>query len=171
MTTVASTRPEFDTSAAQRPHFHALLTPHRSLGPTGFLVLMGFFGAISFFAGIYFYSIGAWPVMGFFGLDVALLYLAFRLNYRGGRGCEIVELSVDELRIIRIDAEGQRLVETFNPYWARTDLIELKGDVSELRLVSQQKSTMLAAFLSDPERREFAAALARALAANRNNRN
>src|SRR2546422_1744423 len=33
-----------------------------------------------FRSGIGFVSIGAWPICGFFGLDVALLYFAFRLN-------------------------------------------------------------------------------------------
>ena len=64
--------------------FRALLTPHRSLGPTGFLVLMAALAGISFVTGLVFYLAGAWPVMGFFGLDVALVYLAFRLNYRSG---------------------------------------------------------------------------------------
>ena len=157
--------------AAQRTSFHALLTPHRSLGPTGFLILMVFFAAVSFTAGLYFFAIGAWPIMGFFGLDVALLYLAFRWNYRSGRRSEIVELTIDELRIIRIDAEGQRNLETFNPYWARVELKELKGDVAELRIVEKQRSTVLAAFLSDPERREFAAVLQRALTEGRASHN
>src|SRR5574338_1098102 len=61
--------------------FSATLTPHRSLGRVGFLVLMIVFGGVSFVAGMLFLAIGAWPVLGFFGLDVLLLYLAFRLNY------------------------------------------------------------------------------------------
>ena len=61
--------------------FSATLTPHRSLGRAGFLILMLLFGGISFVTGMLFLVIGAWPVLGFFGLDVLLLYLAFRLNY------------------------------------------------------------------------------------------
>ena len=38
---------------------------------------MGFIGAVSFVAGIAFAMIGAWPVLGFFGLDVALIWYAF----------------------------------------------------------------------------------------------
>ncbi len=58
--------------------FSAVLTPHRSLGSIGFLVLMIVFGVISFIAGMAFLLMGAWPVFGFFGLDVLLLYWAFR---------------------------------------------------------------------------------------------
>ena len=61
--------------------FSATLTPHRSLGRVGFLVLMLLFGGVSFVTGMLFLVIGAWPVLGFFGLDVLLLYWAFRLNY------------------------------------------------------------------------------------------
>jgi uncharacterized membrane protein len=42
-------------------------------------------GAISFITGVLFLAAGAWPVLGFFGLDVLLVYIAFRLNYRSGR--------------------------------------------------------------------------------------
>ena len=58
--------------------FSAVLTPHRSLSATGFLILMMLVGGVSFAAGIVFLMMGAWPVFGFFGLDVLLLYLAFR---------------------------------------------------------------------------------------------
>ena len=61
--------------------FERVLLPHRSLPPRGFHLLILILGLISFAVGIGFVSIGAWPVMGFFGLDVALVYIAFRLNY------------------------------------------------------------------------------------------
>ena len=62
--------------------FSALLTPHRSLSPTGFLLFMVVLGGISFTTGIMFLLAGAWPVFGFFGLDVIAVYIAFRANYR-----------------------------------------------------------------------------------------
>src|SRR3954452_10753057 len=62
--------------------FCALLTPHRSLGSVGFVVLMTVVAVVSFVGGVAFYLIGAWPVGGFFGLDALLIYWAFRVNYR-----------------------------------------------------------------------------------------
>ena len=41
---------------------------------------------------------GAWPVMGFFGLDVLLVYVAFKLNYRSGRLYETVELDAGNVQ-------------------------------------------------------------------------
>ncbi len=72
------------TEATREPQdgrlFSALLTPHRSLGPRGFMVLMSAVCLVSFGTGLLFYMIGAWPVMGFMGLDVALIYVAFKLE-------------------------------------------------------------------------------------------
>src|SRR5271169_3679921 len=65
-----------------RPFFERVLLPHRSLPSRNFHLLMGLLGLISVAVGVGFVSVGAWPVIGFFGLDVALVYLAFRLNYR-----------------------------------------------------------------------------------------
>jgi uncharacterized membrane protein len=82
-----------DQTQAEPDAFRALLTPHRSLGPAGFLILMAALGTASFITGIVFLLMGAWPVFGFFGLDVLLIYIAFRLNYRSGRLYETVELT------------------------------------------------------------------------------
>src|SRR5215470_12384369 len=72
--------------------FDAILRPHRSLGPTGFLILMSLVATVGFAAGVTFLLIGAWPVFGFCGLEVVLLYVCFRLNYRGGRCFERIRL-------------------------------------------------------------------------------
>ena len=86
----------------KREAFRAVLYPHRSLGPTGFLILMSAIGGVSFITGMAFLLKGAWPVFGFFGLDVALIYAAFKLNYRSGRLYETVELTPDVLTVTRV---------------------------------------------------------------------
>src|SRR5258705_6916301 len=83
---------DFD-QAQDLPHdapklFSARLTPHRSLNRTGFLVLMAFLTAVSFAAGVAVLLMGAWPGVGFFGLDVLVIYWAFRVNFRPARGSE-----------------------------------------------------------------------------------
>ena len=75
--------------------FDALLTPNRSLPRAGFIAVMAAVTLISAGLGVYFVLHGAWPVFRFFGLDVLLLFLAFRLNYRSGRASEIVRLTPD----------------------------------------------------------------------------
>ena len=104
-----------DRAQAEPDTFRAVLTPYRSLGPTGFLILMGALGGISFVAGLVFYLAGAWPVMGFFGLDVALVYLAFKLNYRSGRLYETLDLTRDRLTWTRVHPSGRREAVPLQP--------------------------------------------------------
>ena len=61
-----------DVAAAEPTLFSALLTPHRSLGSVGFIVLMSIVAVVSFAGGVVFYIVGAWPVGFFFGLDALL---------------------------------------------------------------------------------------------------
>src|ERR1700681_643862 len=92
---------DFDPVPPQPELFSALLTPHRSLNRTGFLVLMGFISAVSFAAGLAFLLMGAWPVLGFFGLDVLAIYWAFRINFRDARATEEIRVTPSELRVRR----------------------------------------------------------------------
>jgi len=143
--------------------FRALLTPHRSLSPTGFMVLMSAVCLVSFGTGLLFYLLGAWPVIGFMGLDVLLIYVAFKLNYRAGRLYETVDLKEDALTITRVQASGKAESWSFNPYWARLKLEPRVGRSSELSLISHGTRLSFASFLSDPEREDFAGALETAL--------
>jgi uncharacterized membrane protein len=109
--------------------FERVLSPHRSLPARGFHVLMGLLGLISLAVGIGFVSIGAWPVIGFFGLDVGLVYLAFRLNYRSARQSETLRLAGDAFTVERVSvrvlvaSHGRSLViGDFVPPTTRRDL-------------------------------------------------
>jgi uncharacterized membrane protein len=147
--------------------FRIVLQPHRSLSPRGFVLLMGILCVISFLAGIYFVSRGAWPVFGFFGLDVALVYGAFQLNYRSGRLHEIVEISPDELRVCRVHPSGREERFSFNPYWVQVRLIERGDGRNLLMLQHHDKRLAFGRFLTDQERREVAGALKDALLTTR----
>jgi len=145
------------------PQFSAVLTPHRSLGPKGFLVFMAAISTISFGTGLMFYLMGAWPVMGFMGLDVLLVYLAFRINFRALRVYETVDLTQDALTVTRVAPSGRSQSWRFNPYWVRLSLDERVGRTSELSIASHGERLVLGSFLTDPEREDFAAALKDAL--------
>jgi uncharacterized membrane protein len=147
--------------------FSAVLRPHRSLGPTGFLVLMSIISLICFSAGLVFYFMGAWPVFGFFGLDVLLIYIAFRLNYRSGRMYETVDLSPSELTVTRVHASGREERYVFNPYWTRVYLAHGRDGRTDLRLHLHGKELSFGRFLTDEERQDFAHALTGALIASR----
>jgi uncharacterized membrane protein len=140
------------------------LRPHRSLPPAGFTAIMLVFGLVSFAAGMFFVLHGAWPVMGFFGVDVGLLYLAFRLNYRSGRQIERIRLVEEALTVERISVRGERRRWRFQPYWLRVVLEEQDEDQNRLYIASHGRSLVLGAFLGAAERRRFAERLADALA-------
>jgi uncharacterized membrane protein len=147
--------------------FSAVLMPHRSLSPTGFAVLMAAVCLVSFGTGLFFYLLGAWPVIGFMGLDVALVYLAFTLNFRALRLYETVDLTSDALTVTRVAPSGEAQSWSFNPHWVRLSLVSRIGRSTELSLASHGKRLVFASFLTDDEREDFASALSSALSAAR----
>jgi uncharacterized membrane protein len=144
--------------------FRAVLHPHRSLGPKGFIILMLALGSVSFVTGLVFLSMGAWPVTGFFGLDVLLVYLAFRLNYRAARAYEMVELTPAALRLTQVTPSGRSREFEFNPYWVRIRFTEHPDGSNNLKLASHGREFEFARVLNDEERRDFARVLEGALA-------
>ena len=147
--------------------FSAVLTPHRSLGPTGFMVLMAGVCLVSFATGLFFYLLGAWPVIGFMGLDVALIYIAFKLNFRALRLYETVDLTQDALTVTRVAPSGKAQSWRFNPYWVKLSVQERIGRSSELSIASHGERLVFESFLTDEEREDFASALTAALSAAR----
>lgn len=143
--------------------FRAILHPHRSLPPKGFLILMVAIGSVSFVSGMVFLMMGAWPVMGFFGLDVLLVYIAFKLNYRAARAYELVELTPSTLILRQVSASGKAESFEFNPYWVRVLFTERHDGGNHLKLASHGRELEFGRLLNDDERREFAQALSRAL--------
>jgi uncharacterized membrane protein len=142
--------------------FDATLRPHRSLEPHGFVLLMTVIAGFSFVSGMIFVLHGAWPVMGFFGLDVFFVYIAFRANYRAADASERIVLSEVELLVER-HRRGQLVGRwSFQPYWLRIEVIEDPRPAVVLR--SHGNSLAIASFLSPDERAGFAQALSDSIA-------
>lgn len=147
--------------------FDAVLRPHRSLSPAGFAVLMSAVATVGFGAGIAFLAMGAWPVFGFCGLEVVLIYVCFRLNYRSGRMFERVRLTDGALTVERHNPRGEPLGWSFQPYWLRVTMDDPPEHDSPLTLRSHGRSLVIGSFLTPEERLDFARALNRALARQR----
>ena len=154
-------------TASRRRHpaiFSAVLTPHRSLGPRGFLIFMLVLGGLSFVSGMAFVLMGAWPVFGFFGLDVLLVYVAFRANYRAARAYEVVTVTGSELTLRQVSHRGKVREWTLNPLWVRLERIAHEEfGIERLFLVSRGRRVPIAGFLGPAEKASFAKALAQAL--------
>jgi uncharacterized membrane protein len=144
--------------------FSAVITPHRSLSSTGFLVFMLCIGGLSFVAGIMFLLVGAWPVFGFLGLDVLLVYWAFRVNFRAARAYEEVTVTASELMVRKVNHRGSVREWTLNPVWVKLDrIVHDEFGIERLFLVSHGRRLSIASFLGPEEKASFAEALSTAL--------
>ena len=155
---------DFDPVPEEPKLFSALLTPHRSLNRTGFVVLMAFLSAVSFAAGVAFLMMGAWPVFGFFGLDVLAIYWAFRINFRRARACEEILVTPSELRLRRVSHRGHVAEWVLNPLWVQIDQkAHAEFGIEKLYLVSRGRRIAIASFLGPDEKASFVKALSTAL--------
>ena len=146
--------------------FSAILRPHRSLSPQGFRVLMATVGGVCFIFGIFFTAMGAWPVFGFLGLDVAIVYWAFRRSFADAEVREIVEVTGHEVVLYDARPAKPLTARRFPRAWVRVDLDEdhERELVGSLALVYAGRRTEFANFLAPEERKSLAAALKAAVA-------
>lgn len=159
---------DFDPDAPEPVLFSALLTPHRSLNRTGFLLVMVFVSAISFAAGIAFLLMGAWPVFGFFSLDVLAIYWAFKVNFRRAKASEEISVTPSELRVRRISHRGHVMEWKLNPLWVQVDQIAHEEfGIEKLYLLSRGRRISIGSFLGPDEKASFSNALKEGLAAAR----
>jgi uncharacterized membrane protein len=146
--------------------FRATLRPYRSLGRTGFILLMAVLIALNFAAGTAFYLLGAWPIAPFLGADVALVWWAFRKNYKDALKEEQIEVTAHELILRRFDRHRQREELRFTRDWVQVELEEDKERdlIGGLFLRSHGERTEIGRFLGARDRQDAATLLRAALA-------
>ena len=154
-----------DNDPTQEPAiFSAVLTPHRSLSRKGFLALMLVAGGASLAMGTTFLLVGAWPVFGFCGLDVLLLYWAFKVSYRSAAAYEQVTMTPSTLTVRKVSHRGKVAEWTLNPVWVRLQReANEEFGIERLFLVSHGRRLPVATFLGPQEKASFASALSAAL--------
>jgi len=135
----------------RKPEHDFVLLPHRSLGPKGFLLVMALMGGVCFIAGIAFVIAGAWPVIGFLGLDVLLVWFAFWMSYRAGRVRERIVIDQGDLTVMRRDVRGREQVWEFPSYWARSDIEFDERQGPKLYVGSHDRRIRVGAFLTEEE--------------------
>lgn len=147
------------------PMFEAVLSPYRSLGRFGFVVLMSITTLITVVHMAIFAKVGAWPVFAFFGLDLALLFGAFWLSYRSGRTREFIRLSRTDLEVRKVAPSGRTVDHQFNPFWTRFNIARHEEiGITEMRISGQGRHTDVGSFLNPDDKESFATAFQRALA-------
>ncbi|TDK39508.1 DUF2244 domain-containing protein [Rhizobium deserti] len=148
-----------------RPVFTAELTPYRSLGKTGFRVVLVICGGVCLLYGAFFLATGAYPVGVFFGLDFLGLYIALKMSYRSARAREEVTVSRTGLSIRKFSAAGRMVEHRFNPFWARFRVRRHEEfGITGMYVTGEGRFTDIGSFLNPDDRESFAKAFRGALA-------
>lgn len=152
-----------------RTLFSAVITPHRSLDPRSFRLMMAILCVVTALLALRFIVFGFWPVVGFLVLDVIGLYVAFKISYRRGRAFEEITLTPIELMLRRVGHRGDAREWRFNPLWTKLerDTHEEFG-LQRLLVVSRGQRIVVAGELSPDERAHFADAFGAALSRAKN---
>ncbi|MCC9621133.1 DUF2244 domain-containing protein [Thalassospira sp. MA62] len=144
---------------SSKPIFRISLFPPRSLTKRAARNIVLLVGAATTMIGAIFWAVGAWPVIGFLGLDVLLLAAAFYFSFRAARAREQIELRPENLRITRISARGDREDFDFQPYWLRVVLDHGEDEQCHLYLQSHGKRMEIADFLGVDAKTDLATKL------------
>ena len=146
------------------PLFAAELTPHRSLTPRGLRIVIALVIALAALPGLIFFSLGAWPVVGFMGLDVIAIAFALRTAMRREKRREQLTLWSDRLELVATDIKGVVAKSQFSP---KTVRLVIDRDFNErttaLRLRTTKGETEIGAFLTQDDKSSLAKAFGTAL--------
>jgi uncharacterized membrane protein len=142
------------------------LTPHRSLTREGFVAIMAILVLVNFAGGMLFWVAGAWPVTGFMGLDVLVMWWAFRRNFADARRAERIHVEGDRVTLQRLSAQGRMETVEFNRRWLRVELEfdEARELVGRLLFAYRGAVTEIGSFLGAEERQSLSRALKRVIA-------
>lgn len=157
---VATAMPDGDDAIL----FSAILRPHRSGGRLVGRAVLAVAAVIWLPIAAVVATIGAWPVLPFLGLELALLALALGLSRRSGNAIEAITLSRQVLTVRRLDHWGTETSISFAPHWLQVIVETVDEDNNRLVLRSHGQSLTIARFLLPHERVALARALRRELA-------
>lgn len=151
-------------------YLDAVLTPNRSLSERGFAIGMAIVAVVFFLTGLMFWSMGAGLILGFFGLDLIAIWLAFRLSFRKQREQTHITVTARLIRMVHTDQKGRRKEAEVPAAFARVELDEPLTPASWLRIEHGRTAWVIGRFLTVDERKSFATALRSALRAARSER-
>ena len=142
---------------ADPPPYVHLSKPNRSLGLAARRWVFGAIAATTLGVAAVATAFGAWPVMPFAGLEVALVALAFRVLQQHDADYERLEIGEHE---VRVEAREARCVVRFVAHrpWARVVMRE-RGARCTLRLAYAGRTVPLGRLMSDEGRRQLAETL------------
>lgn len=151
-------------------YLDAVLEPPRSLSPRGFNRVMLFFGCLSLIPGLIFYAMGAWPIVGFLGLDVLAIWAVFQLSFRAQTARTYVRVTADEVDVRKVDGWGRERGARMPSHFARVEFDRAASGPNSLRVATSAKAYPLGEHLTPRERETFARRLSQAISDARRER-
>lgn len=151
-------------------YLDAVLEPPRSLSTRGFSRVMMLLGGLSLFSGIIFLTLGAWPVVGFMGLEILLVWLVFRFSFRSQTARTYIRVTADAVDVRKVDGWGRERRARFPSYFARVEFDRTASGSSALRLATSARAYHIGEYLTPRERESFAHRLAQAISEARRER-
>jgi uncharacterized membrane protein len=144
--------------------FDLEMRPNRSLPERQFRLMIAGVALIFALMGLRFLLLGAWPILPFMAVDLALLWWAIRASYRSGRESEHLRLDGDGLELVRIAAHGSTRRTRLEAHRARVELERLGENENRLWLQAGPERHRLGSFLSPAERADIARVIEEGLA-------
>jgi len=146
-------------TATHTPNYRETLKlwPYRSLSQQGFLIVMGALGGLAFCVGLGFFLLGAWPVIGFLGLEILVVWAAFKLNYRSARHRQTLTATADDFTIETVTPDGDHHAVKMPTAWLRVERVRQEPDETpiparqRLFVSSHGKRTEIGGFLHPAE--------------------
>ncbi len=151
-------------------YLDAVLEPPRSLSAAGLARVMFVLGSISFLFSIGFLLMGAYPVVGFLGAEVLLLWYLMKRSMRGPGPRTHLRVTAESVEVCRIDRRGREQLEALPSYFARVVHDARLHSAQALRIVAGRRYLAIGEHLSREEQLTLATRLKRALHEARNER-
>jgi uncharacterized membrane protein len=149
--------------------FEAVSAPPAGLSARGMRWLCALAAVAAAVPAVLFALLGAWPVLGFLGVEVALVLGLVALHRRQNRAkVERLMLSHGKLVIHRNDGRGGREGAELDADWTRLTLEEPPAGGAVLLASARGRSVEIGRFLAPAEKRDLAVALDAALRSYRN---
>ena len=145
---------------AREAGFSLVARRNNSLGPGGRLGVFAFMFVVSVGIAAAFAVMGAWPILPFAGLEMLVLYLAFRYVDRHAADYERIAIDGDRVEVESFEAGRCRRHE-FNRRWAR---LVVTGEGERVALRSHGRELEIGRFVGAERRLEIARELGRRMA-------
>ena len=159
-----------DAAPAALLYLDHAVVPSRSMPKTGFIVLIGLIVLVNVAVGTMFVLMGAPPIPIFLGLDILGVTIAFRKSYEQAHRFEQVQVSAEEVRVIRRTPKSETVVWSTPTAFTRVLLEEPREHEARVRLQLSARRLTIGQALGMEGRRDLAALVEDAISRARRER-